>query len=72
MVILEMAFSVLVGAGMYIESDYHDEVMFIDIDECGLDNGGCDQDCTNTIGSFFCNCSEGYLLNHNGFTCDGM
>ena len=45
--------------------------MFIDIDECGLDNGGCDQNCTNTLGSFFCNCSEGYLLDENGFTCDG-
>jgi hypothetical protein len=71
-VILEMAINVLVGARIFIESDYCDKATFIDIDECELDNGGCDQDCTNTLGSFFCNCSEGYLLIENGFTCDGV
>ena len=72
MAILEMAFNVLVGTRIIIESDYCDKAIFTDIDECGLDNGGCDQDCTNTLGSFFCNCSEGYLLNENGLTCDGV
>ena len=27
--------------------------------------------CTNTIGSFYCNCSEGYLLDGNGLNCSG-
>jgi uncharacterized protein with NAD-binding domain and iron-sulfur cluster len=39
--------------------------------ECDIDNGGCDQICINTIGNFHCNCSEGYLINDNGFSCDG-
>ena len=39
--------------------------------ECDIDNGGCNQICINTIGSFHCNCAEGYLLNDNGFSCDG-
>ena len=39
--------------------------------ECDIDNGGCDQICINTIGNFHCNCSEGYLLNDDGFSCDG-
>lgn len=43
----------------------------IDFNECGLDNGGCDQICINNFGNFYCNCSEGYLINEDGFTCDG-
>lgn len=34
----------------------------IDIDECANSNGGCDQTCTNTIGSFSCGCNDGYEL----------
>ena len=34
-----------------------------DIDECIVNNnGGCDQNCTNTIGSFECSCTDGYYL----------
>ncbi|KAM9996594.1 hypothetical protein ACTFIZ_001538 [Dictyostelium cf. discoideum] len=42
-----------------------------DIDEC-LDgnNGGCQQNCTNSIGSFECSCDPGYNL--NGFSCDDI
>uniref|UniRef100_A0A1X7SU79 EGF-like domain-containing protein n=1 Tax=Amphimedon queenslandica TaxID=400682 RepID=A0A1X7SU79_AMPQE len=33
------------------------------IDECiANNNGGCDQNCTNTIGSFECSCTDGYYL----------
>ena len=43
-----------------------------DIDECGDgSNGGCDQNCTNTVGNFSCSCDSGYDLNVNGFLCDG-
>ena len=34
----------------------------IDIDECIANNGGCEQICTNTIGSFTCSCTDGYKL----------
>ncbi|KAI0208334.1 Thrombospondin-2, partial [Lamellibrachia satsuma] len=34
-----------------------------DIDECAVNNGGCDvnAECNNTVGSFLCVCSKGYL-----------
>jgi len=43
----------------------------VDINECSTKNGGCDINaiCTNTIGSFSCNCKPEY--SGNGFTCYG-
>ena len=43
-----------------------------DINECNTTNGGCEQICTNAIGSFSCNCTVGYQLDENGFNCTGM
>ena len=45
---------------------------FIDTNECLLNNGGCSQLCTNTIGSYHCFCRDGYQLNVNGIDCDGQ
>ena len=39
-----------------------------DIDECAVDNGGCDHNCTNTPGSHMCQCDPGYEL-HNFNKC---
>ena len=44
----------------------------LDIDECSDKNGGCSQTCTNTDGSFTCGCSNGYVLDDDGTTCNGM
>ena len=41
----------------------------IDIDECLLDNGGCDQTCVNTNGSFHCACQNSSVLYPNNSTC---
>ena len=43
-----------------------------DIDECDISNGGCQHNCTNTIGSFVCSCNDGYNLTENGLNCTGM
>ena len=43
----------------------------LDIDECDLNTDGCEQGCVNTNGSFMCNCTDGYELNGDGFSCDG-
>ena len=47
--------------------------MFLtDIHECSVTaNGGCEQVCTNTIGSFFCECTDGFELDENTFNCTG-
>ena len=53
-----------------------------DIDECAVDNGGCqcdpslDEDrcvagCVNSPGSHHCACNEGYTLAANARTCIG-
>ena len=45
--------------------------MYVDINECEINSGGCDQNCTNTIGSFICNCVLGYELDEDEVTCNG-
>eukprot|EP00795_Rhopilema_esculentum_P000716 gene716-10430_t len=41
----------------------------VDINECAASNGGCDQLCVNTEGSFKCQCNNGYEL-RNGRCVD--
>ena len=43
----------------------------LDINECDTANGGCEHNCTNTIGSFSCSCDTGYQLDENGLNCTG-
>ena len=45
--------------------------MSLDTIECDNDNGGCEHYCTNTEGSFYCTCQEGYRLADNGTHCKG-
>ncbi|CAI8005292.1 Furin-like protease 2, partial [Geodia barretti] len=39
------------------------------VDECEMDNGGCEQICTDTFLSFGCSCTYGYVLNSDGVSC---
>lgn len=42
----------------------------LDINECAAANGGCEQNCTNSIGSYNCSCISGYDLDpENNMTC---
>ena len=41
----------------------------LDLDECNVNNGGCDDNCMNTPGSFSCACSAGYMLLMDGRSC---
>lgn len=43
----------------------------LDVDECAVVNGGCQQGCVNTHGSFHCQCRAGYRLHADGRTCIG-
>lgn len=45
--------------------------VYLDIDECNYANGGCEQLCTNTNGSFFCSCKTGFTLTRDVF-CSGV
>ncbi|XP_032258447.1 growth arrest-specific protein 6 [Phoca vitulina] len=40
-----------------------------DVNECGQQNGGCNQICFNKPGSFHCACYSGYALSPDGRTC---
>ena len=40
-----------------------------DVNECGLDKGGCDHKCINKGGSYHCACAEGYSLQSDNRTC---
>ena len=42
-----------------------------DINECSSGIHRCDQDCTNTDGSYTCSCRVGYTLNTDRLRCDG-
>lgn len=44
---------------------------FSDINECSLNNGGCEHTCENTMGSFECHCHAGYKLHWNKKDCIG-
>ncbi len=46
--------------------------MSVDNDECSANNGGCSDNCVNTVGSFSCTCPTGYQLDIDGRTCIGM
>ena len=42
-----------------------------DLEECEFDNGGCNQTCINTYGSFECSCDVGFTLAADELGCDG-
>lgn len=49
---------------------FQGQFLFTDIDECQLDTACCNQECTNTEGSYNCTCHRGYSLISN-CTCAG-
>ena len=46
-------------------------MIHIDTNECGNNDGGCNQTCVNTVGSYNCECDFGYNLNSDEHGCDG-
>ena len=40
-----------------------------DCNECEVNNGGCEQNCINTVQSYYCTCNDSYTLNFDGKTC---
>ena len=46
-------------------------MIFPDVNECEVRNGGCEQICDNTQGSFRCNCQTGFRLSNDKSSCIG-
>ena len=42
-----------------------------DIDECSHGIDGCQHICSNTNGSYYCSCNDGYTLKQDGKNCTG-
>jgi hypothetical protein len=49
-----------------------DPIFHSDINECNENTDACDHLCSNTVGSYTCNCRTGYRLASNGLTCNGI
>ena len=43
--------------------------MAADVDECLVENGGCEGECLNKPGSYLCSCPLGFRLASNGRKC---
>jgi hypothetical protein len=41
----------------------------MDINECNVENGDCEQVCTNGDGEFTCSCYTGYVLHTDALSC---
>ena len=42
------------------------------MNECSTNNGGCSDNCTNTLGSYSCSCTvTGYTLSDDKHNCTG-
>lgn len=52
----------------YVEKLY----IFIDINECEAALSPCQHSCENTVGSFTCSCSDGFILSDDQRSCVGM
>lgn len=39
------------------------------MDECAVNNGGCQHECINTLGSYTCACNNGFILHENQRDC---
>jgi len=42
-----------------------------DVNECLVSNGGCQQRCSNSAGSYTCSCDTGFSLSSDSKTCVG-
>ena len=47
-------------------------IITADLDECGQNNGDCEQICTNYVGSYACSCQEGWIIDTNGKACNEL
>ena len=46
-------------------------IISVDVNECDINNGNCQQMCKNLYGRHSCSCREGFVLDSNKRTCSG-
>ncbi len=46
-------------------------IIFSDYDECDINNAGCQQNCHNTDGGYYCSCNQGYVISDDHYSCNG-
>lgn len=49
----------------------HPHLPLADVNECATGNAGCEGECHNTVGGFYCRCPPGRQLQGDGKTCRG-
>ena len=47
-------------------------IHYLDINQCVVNNGGCEQICENLVPGYECRCNRGFSLNDDGFSCAGI
>ena len=47
------------------------DISLLDNNECLSGNGGCQEVCVNTNGSYYCDCQTGYRLKSDNISCIG-
>lgn len=45
--------------------------LFTDIDECAVNNAGCEHNCSNDSGGYHCQCASGFRLDQDEHNCTG-
>ncbi|XP_058282179.1 bone morphogenetic protein 1-like [Hylobates moloch] len=55
-----------------VQRDFMDPTVNNNINECTIDNGGCQDRCCNTVGSYYCKCQPGQKLEEDGKECEDV
>ena len=53
----------------YDKTELH--FFLLDVNECAKGNGGCNQKCINKMGSYKCECLQGFEMQADNKTCSG-
>ena len=47
-------------------------LLYLDVNECEVNKGGCNQICLNKPGLYECKCLSGYIMGSDNKTCSGI